>query len=109
MSRSFGHVQLGYHPGAILVPLLTCVLLNVEVFGLYDVIQLPGYDLVSCSLAVRSSQEMNRWRYSGDNPSFPVMSLRPGRFTVFRRYVTIEDPIQALASSLIFQVVKLVG
>lgn len=43
-----GHFQLDYHCGSTLFSLPTGVLENVDILGLYDIIQLAGCDPVLC-------------------------------------------------------------
>lgn len=54
-SHSSAHAQFDSYRGGILVLLPTSVSEGVEVFGLYDVIRLAGYDSVLCLLALHRS------------------------------------------------------
>lgn len=59
MIRIFSHVQYDHHCGGVVVPLLTAIIEDVVVLGLYDIIRLAGYDLVLCLVAVRRFQDIH--------------------------------------------------
>lgn len=69
-SHSFEHPQIDRHRGGILVPLPTGFREAVEVFGLYEVIFLLGYNSLLCLLALRCSQETDWSHYGGSDPAF---------------------------------------
>lgn len=69
-SNSYCHVQCNHHRGKRFVPLPTGVQEDVEVLGLYGVIQPAGYVQTLCFLTVCRSQEIDGLRYGFDNPQF---------------------------------------
>lgn len=63
--HSFAHTHFDHHCGDILVLLLTHDLEDVDVIGVYDVIQLVCYVRMSCLLGLRHSNEFV-WLYYGN-------------------------------------------
>lgn len=77
-SHSFGNVQFDDHSGAILIPLPTDVSEDVEVLDSYEIIRWTGYDSVLCLLALRCSQEIDRFCCGSDDPLFFGYDFKTG-------------------------------
>lgn len=70
-SLLFRHVQLDYHRGDIIVPLMASNLKDVEALGLFDAVRLGGYNPEFCSLSLCHRNEITWSCYGGGSPSFP--------------------------------------
>lgn len=72
-------LRLSQYFRGILVPFLTAVLKNREVFGFYSVTHLVGYDPVLCLLTFKSSQEVDWSYYCRIDPVLQYYDLKTGK------------------------------
>lgn len=63
-SHSIGYFQFGDHLNAIIAPLSTGVLQNVEMVGPYSVFHFVGYGLICCLLRLSGSDHIDWSCYS---------------------------------------------
>lgn len=89
-SHSFRYLQLDEHRGVILVPLSTGVSKYEKVVGLYNVIQLVGYDSVLCFRGVH--KQLTCCVMEVSIPSFSFTILRLYKYLIFRRCAPTRAP-----------------